>query len=412
MRFDQTVIVRQTLFALVALALMTSCLMPCGAERDSVGSIKHLNKRMLLAHYMPWYTSKPYSGQWGWHWTMNHFNPDHVVNGRPDAASHYRPLIGLYDSSDPDTLQCQVLLMKIAGIDGVIVDWYGNDEYMDYGVNNRNTEKLIPFLQAAGLKFAICYETHTVVTEIAGNQFPASDVVGHGQRLMQWMQSNFFSLPSYVHIDGKPLLLSFGDPYYTDSQWNEIFSVLPKHPAYITEENRIEPTASLGGFGWPLPAGGTAKGLSEVGSFYDRAKPWQLFIGDAFPRFNDIYAEAGVGKSWGHIDDRNGNTFTDTLEKGLKGGAPIIQLVTWNDYGEGTQIEPTTEYGYRDLQAVQKVSHTSYTAQDLRIPVEWYQLRKRYAKNTSVSAALAKVPSLVITGKVERARKVMAKYDR
>src|SRR5437879_3456638 len=26
----------------------------------------------ILAHYMPWFESKPVSGHWGWHWTMGH----------------------------------------------------------------------------------------------------------------------------------------------------------------------------------------------------------------------------------------------------------------------------------------------------------------------------------------------------
>ena len=91
----------------------------------------------LMVYYMPWYVAKPYSGSWGWHWTMNHFNPD-VINasGERQIASWYYPLIGPYDSADPAVLEYHVLLMKLAGIDGVIVDWYGPDNYADYAINN------------------------------------------------------------------------------------------------------------------------------------------------------------------------------------------------------------------------------------------------------------------------------------
>ena len=86
----------------------------------------------LMVHYMPWFVSQPYSGSWGWHWTMNHFNPNVTdPNGRKDIASWYYPLIGPYDSLDPAVLEYHVLLMKLAGIDGVIVDWYGMDNYND-----------------------------------------------------------------------------------------------------------------------------------------------------------------------------------------------------------------------------------------------------------------------------------------
>jgi len=32
--------------------------------------------------------------------------------------------------------------MKLAGIDGVIVDWYGMDDYLDYGLINQSTTNL------------------------------------------------------------------------------------------------------------------------------------------------------------------------------------------------------------------------------------------------------------------------------
>ena len=55
-----------------------------------------------------------------WYWTMNHFNPDRVSNnGRREVAAHDYPLIGLYDSNDSHVLECHVLLMKFASIEGL-----------------------------------------------------------------------------------------------------------------------------------------------------------------------------------------------------------------------------------------------------------------------------------------------------
>src|SRR5208283_2317942 len=97
--------------------------------------------KKVMVHYMPWFVSQPFSGSWGWHWTMNHFNPDDVdpKTGQQEIASQFYPLIGPYDSADPAVLEYHVLLMKLAGIDGVIVDWYGMDNFNDYGVNNSRT---------------------------------------------------------------------------------------------------------------------------------------------------------------------------------------------------------------------------------------------------------------------------------
>jgi hypothetical protein len=66
-------------------------------------------RRLILAHYMPWYEAKPASSFWGWHWTMNHFDPEKMTDGRREVASHFYPLIGPYDSGDPHVLEYHLL---------------------------------------------------------------------------------------------------------------------------------------------------------------------------------------------------------------------------------------------------------------------------------------------------------------
>ena len=112
----------------------------------------------IMVYYMPWFSAKPLKSNWGWHWTMDRFNPDTTnVVGQRQIASWYYPLIGPYDSADPAVLEYHVLLMKLSGIDGVIVDWYGSTDFLDYGINNLATSQLFEFARKAGLKFAVCY---------------------------------------------------------------------------------------------------------------------------------------------------------------------------------------------------------------------------------------------------------------
>ena len=126
--------------------------------------VNHLNgeerrngaQSLILAHYMPWYTAKPFSDHWGWHWTMNHFDPEKQNDGRREIASRYYPLIGPYDSGDPFVLEYHLLLMKLAGIDGVIADWYGLHEFRDYPTLHRNTTRLLEQCERLKMKFAIC----------------------------------------------------------------------------------------------------------------------------------------------------------------------------------------------------------------------------------------------------------------
>ena len=89
----------------VSLTFLASCLALAGIGHKAYPQDGTAPGKTLLVHYMPWYASKPVSGKWGWHWTMNHFNPDKMdENGQRELATHDPPLIGPYDSGDPDAL--------------------------------------------------------------------------------------------------------------------------------------------------------------------------------------------------------------------------------------------------------------------------------------------------------------------
>jgi hypothetical protein len=99
-----------------------------------------------------------------------------------------------------------------------------------------------------------------------------------------------------------------------------------------------------------------------------------------FPGFHDIYQEAGVGPSYGYLDSQDGKTFEYTFQKALERKPDIIQIVTWNDYGEGTNIEPTLEYSMQYLEMIQRIKQeivdeeSLSEPEDLEIPIEIYKL--------------------------------------
>ncbi|MBC7808388.1 MAG: hypothetical protein H7145_19820 [Akkermansiaceae bacterium] len=397
-----------------AILFWISVLICQGMASAGAAELPPPSKRFLMAHYMPWYEADPANKRWGWHWTMNHFKPDVVVKGKRESASLYTPLIGLYDSNDPDTLECHVLLMKLSGIDGVIIDWYGNDDFLDYGLIHRNTRHLIRFVKKAGLRYAIMYEDQTVPKLLAAKRIPGDDTVAHGRQILQWMRSNWFNDPAYLSVTGRPLFMVFGSGNYTGAQWDRIFSGITPAPYFFTESDRRAP--AVGGFGWPQPAGGTTKAIEEQDHFYRTAKTWAAFVPAAFPRFDDIYAQAGVHPSWGHIDDQNGKMYEETLERALKSSASVIQLVTWNDWGEGTIIEPSIEHGYRDLETTQRLRRKhvepkfAYKPQDLTLPVTLFQLRKKYKNAPASSAKLDTIATHLFAGRTDKARKLLAGF--
>jgi len=382
------------------------------------GAIRAASKAVMV-YYMPWYTAKPYSNGWGWHWTMNHFDPDRVnASGERQIASWYYPLIGPYDSSDPAVLEYHVLLMKLAGVDGVIVDWYGSANFLDYGINNQATVKLFQFTRKAGLKFSICYEDQTIQHMIDGNYLAAGDAIFHAQQEMLCLQTNFFSDASYLRLKGQPVLLNFGPQHFAMStNWEDIFSVLgaTNQPAFFTEDNRLP--VSTGAFSWPpmwmsqVPGtGGVLSGAalkSYLADFDQKAGNWPAFISSAFPRFHDIYQRAGVRNYWGYLGDRHGDTLRETLSRGMTNSSAIVQVVTWNDFGEGSMVEPTQEYGCRDLGIIQDFrrqyleSDFSRNTNDLTMALRFYNLRRQYLTNIVVSAELDRIFTNIVSGKIE-----------
>jgi hypothetical protein len=384
----------------------------------------------IMVYYMPWYVAKPHSPDWGWHWTMDHFKPD-VINasGERQIASWYYPLIGPYDSSDPAVLEYHVLLMKLAGIDGAIVDWYGFTPYLDYGINNEATARLFNFTRKAGLKFAICYEDQTVKHMVEGNYLPANNAVAHAQEVMLYLQTNYFGDPSYFRLKGKPVLLNFGPQYFmASSNWDAVFSVLAatNQPAFFTEDNRL--AASAGAFSWPpmwmSQAPGTAGVLSSAAlkkyltDFDQKAAGWPAFISSAFPRFHDVYQKAGVRDFWGYLGDANGDTFRETLSRAITNNSTMVQIITWNDFGEGTVVEPTQEYGFRDLGLIQDFRRQyfdksfSYHTNDLALALRFYQARKQHPEGSRESAALDRIFSNIISGKLEAANSELEKMTK
>lgn len=361
----------------------------------------------LFAHYMPWFQAKPFHADWGWHWTMGKRNPDKVIDGKPDIASHYHPIIGPYDSRDPAVTEYHVQLMALAGIDGAFIDWYGNRDVADYGEIHRGTQQFVRTLTDAKLGFSLVYEDRTVPALIKEGAFPADKAEDAGHELMVWLDQNWFRQANYARVDARPLLLNFGPEYYKGEAWNRLFTGLKARPFCVSLDSKQG--VADGSFGWPQPSNGTWE--ANLDSYYQRTKDLSFQIAPAFPRFRDFYGDAGTEATYGKIPDQDGKTFTATLDRAFKSGTPYIQLITWNDWGEGTVIEPSLEFGYRDLEAVQRFRREHidpkfrFQPADLRLPAALFQLRQRHPADPELSALSRKL----LAGKVQEVRVALAK---
>ncbi|MEM6749293.1 MAG: glycoside hydrolase family 71/99-like protein [Planctomycetota bacterium] len=344
--------------------------------------------KLLLMHYMPWYQTPELRGYWGGHWTgwdAGHDPAQIDAQGKPDIWSHYHPLIGTYDSADPAVLECHLLQMKLAGVDGVIVDWYGILDAADYAPNQVASVALFDACAKMGMGFAACYEDRTVEQAIKEGVLKQEQAGEHLAETFQWLQEHWFSADHYVRYFGKPLLLCFGPIYLHDERvWQDALASTTDRPAFFPLHHLWPKIGGDGGFTWVhYNAWEGAKSSAQVrknlqGVFDRTSQDPERVITSAVPGFRDVYKNPHPV-----LSHRNGVTLRETLGAALAAESPVVQLVTWNDYGEGTMFEPTHEFGYLFLEILQDARRAEigaeampFTHDDLRLPARLLELRK------------------------------------
>jgi hypothetical protein len=308
---------------------------------------------------------------------MEHFSPA-GQGENPGIASHGTPLIGPYDSRDPAVLEFQMLTMKLAGIDGIVIDWYGTDDHNDYAVLHAASQRAVETADQMGLEVAVCYEDRTLRARVEDEDIRPEQIGEELEKQIAWLNENWFERDNYVRLEDRPVLLVFGPTFVQEPEpWQQALSAADLNPLLFTLH--YERGFEDGLYDWPLP--GSESTTVALGKQQDFASQAGLRIPVAFPGFQDIYAEAGLHESYGTIDSRNGDTFRETLSAALNAETRMVQIATWNDWGEGTMIEPSEEERFFYLEILQSVrrsmdSDFRYQSEAFAAAQELYEFRK------------------------------------
>lgn len=390
---------------------MLLLLSSCGDDRvekkpEPSKQVVKTNSMQVYMHYMPWFQAKPVSAFWGSHWKMANKNPEIIVDattGKREIASHYYPLIGPYDSKDPDVIEYHLLLMKYIGVDALLIDWYGSHSINDYRVNLTASNALIDKMDDVALKFAVVYEEYTA--GVVEDQ-TSKTAIQAAQTDMNYLETNYFRNTQYLRIKDVPVLLTFGPRFFKQpSQWTTIFSSMEQKPKFLPLWNHgsFVGDTDNGEFSWVDfdPA------LTGLSSFYNKLPHVEILIGSAYPRFHDFYEEGGVGESYGYVDAANGQTLFKTLDRASKRNADYIQLVTWNDFGEGTVLEPTFEDQFDHLLQIQEFTGVSYGLEELELIHQYYLKKKQHKGSSTEEAILLEVFKCLTELKVDEAKTLM-----
>jgi PKD repeat protein len=242
-----------------------------------------------------------------------------------------------YTSSDPAQIASQINDMRSRGIQGAIIPWYGQSSY--------NATMAMNFMQAAqssgNFEFSLRLEGGALQAYAQQN---GCDVTTELINQLNYIASTFYGSPAYSRIGGRPVIHFFGvESYYVD--WNKVRASIASDPVFIMRNRAAfsDPTTD-GGFSW-LQTNSTNPNdemLSYLDGFYTAAQSSSKnATGSIYKGFNDTLAAWSANRI---INQQCGLTWLDTFAEAGKyyssaNQLDAIQVVTWNDYEEGTEIE-------------------------------------------------------------------------
>jgi len=236
-----------------------------------------------VAHYMPWFLGFD-----------NGY--DHFCQGN----AHYESYLGVYDLNNRDIIRQQLDLMKNSSIDGL---------WIDYQLASWNDviDVIMEETAIRGMGVAIVMDSVT-----NPNIF-----IDAAQKMVEWT-----SLSHYYRHNGIPVVPIFQTPDIN-------FQAFPFEAYYMVRRESNPPAWANGSYPWVTPS------LNSLDLYYQQDHSLSSFaIGAAFRGFRDCYSDRTLITPFLQM-------MGPTLDLASKFQPEFVQVITWNDYSEGTMIEPS-----------------------------------------------------------------------
>jgi hypothetical protein len=190
-----------------------------------------------------------------------------------------------------------------------------------------------------GFTFAIMVDQGAIKWDSCNGCTPQQALISQ----MQYIEQTYFPSPAYMTVQGRPVVTNFDIDNSYSIDWNAVLAALSNQPVFIFQNNSgFTHVLSDGSYSWVMPTT-TDYGMSYLTSFYDTGMPLKAeqTVGAVYKGFNDTLASWGSNRIMGQ---QCGQTWLQTFSKinslyNSGNQLPSVQLVTWNDYEEGTEIE-------------------------------------------------------------------------
>ena len=267
--------------------------------------------------------------------------------------AHFLPWFGFgdhmnvgYVSSDTVQIQKQVNDMINRGLDGAVIDWYGRGEFSKHFASYDLAAQ--GFMHESelhvGFNFAIMHDAGALKSCAAT---AGCDVTQTLIDDLNYANVTYAASPAYLRYGGRPVIYFFGHEAYV-IDWTRVRAGVAGNPMFIFRNGSgFSAQQSSGAFSWVAPETVSATNpmaLNYLNNYYKTATtsfPTVYSSGSGYKGFNDTLALWGTNRL---VDQQCGQTWLQSVADADKYYSATkqmlgIQLVTWNDYEEGTEIE-------------------------------------------------------------------------
>lgn len=297
--------------------------------------------RQVLAFYYPWYGTADGPGGAGKtvHW------------GRIDAdrkdieASTDYPELGAYDSHDLKLIDQHCRWAKEAGIDGFIVSWWGHNHYTD-----RAMPLILDACKRHGLAACIYYET---VPRPQTPRSAADDIVK--------VLNKYGQHPAHLKVNGKPVVFIYGRAVQELglTEWLKALEMI--NAEYKGGVTAIGDQFSYGAARvfdgvHTYNTAGQLRGCDPAGagSWAAQTYPSWVRLADGAAKISAItvipgYDDTKIRKPGLAVKRYEGELYRVQWEQAIKADPHWVLITSFNEWHEGSEIEPSVEYGRRYL---------------------------------------------------------------